>query len=120
MRGSTASASTPVTRTASYTKIGNLVHVEVGFVNVNTAGASGSIQITGLPFTKASANPSAAVLGSYEKLAHSANSNPVFYINANATLIQGTQYNDSAVGANWFITTTTGVYLYVSADYIAA
>jgi hypothetical protein len=117
LKGSTGSATTPVTETGTYTKVGNVVTVHVGFANVTTTGASGSIQVIGLPFTNTSANPCAATLGIYTNLAHSANSNPVVYINASANLIQGTQLNDSAVGANWNITATTGVYLYVSADY---
>jgi hypothetical protein len=117
LKGSTGSATTPVTRTGTYTKVGNLVHVQVGFVNVNTTGASGSIQVTGLPFTNTSANSSTVTLGQYTKLAHSADSNPIGYINPSANLIQMSQFNDSAVGANWFITATTGVYFYVSATY---
>jgi hypothetical protein len=117
LKGSTGSATTPVTETGTYTKVGNVVTVHVGFANVTTTGASGSIQVIGLPFTNTSANPCAATLGIYTNLAHSANSNPVVYINASANLIQGTQLNDSAVGANWNITATTGVYFYVSVTY---
>jgi len=117
LKGSTSSATTPVTRTGTYTKVGNVVHVQVGFTNVNTTGASGSIQVTGLPFTNTSANSSTVTLGQYTKLAHSADSNPVVYINPSANLIQAVQYNDSAVAANWFITGTTGVTFYVSATY---
>jgi len=117
LKGSTGSATTPVTRTGTYTKVGNLVHVQVSFVNVNTTGASGAIQVTGLPFTNTSANASTVTLGQYTKLAHSADSNPIAYINPSVNLIQMTQFNDSAVGANWFITGTTGVYLYISATY---
>jgi len=117
LKGSTASATTPVTRTGTYTKVGNLVHVQVGFINVNTTGASGSVQITGLPFTNTSANTSSATIGLYTGLAHTANNNPIMYINASATLIQGGQISDSAVSSNWFITATTGVYFYVSATY---
>jgi hypothetical protein len=117
LKGSTASATTPVTETGTYTKVGNVVTVHVGFANVTTTGASGSIQVIGLPFTNTSANPSAVTLGQYTNLAHSANSNPVVYINASANLIQGLQYNNSAVPANWFITGTTGVSFYVSATY---
>jgi hypothetical protein len=42
---------TPVTKTATYTKVGNLVTVHVNFGVENTTGASGLIQVTGLPFT---------------------------------------------------------------------
>ena len=93
-----------------------LLYMQV-FANVTTTGASGSIQVIGLPFTNTSANPSAVTLGQYTNLAHTAGSNPTAYINPSVNLIQGLQYNNSAVPANWFITGTTGVSFYVSATY---
>jgi hypothetical protein len=99
-------------------ELGNVVTVQVGFANVNTTGASGSIQVTGLPFTNTSANACAVALGNYTKLAHTADNNPTFYINASASLIQGLQTSDSGVNANWNITATTGVFLYITATYI--
>ena len=52
LRGASSRASTPViSTTAKYTKIGNTVYVAVYFANVNTSGASGTCQVTGLPFT---------------------------------------------------------------------
>tara|TARA_R100001086_G_C11829643_1_gene256301 strand:- start:334 stop:816 length:483 start_codon:yes stop_codon:yes gene_type:complete len=52
LRGADARASTPVTQsTASYVKIGTTVFVQAYFSNVNTSGASGTAQVTGLPFT---------------------------------------------------------------------
>ena len=41
----------PVTVTGSYTKIGNQITAICSFVGVNTSGASGDMQVTGLPFT---------------------------------------------------------------------
>jgi hypothetical protein len=51
LRGSTTRATTPIIVTGIYTKIGNLVTVSVSFSNKDTTGASGNLQITGLPFT---------------------------------------------------------------------
>ena len=52
LRGASSRASTPViSTTAKYTKVGNIVNVSVYFANVNTSGASGTCQVTGLPFT---------------------------------------------------------------------
>jgi hypothetical protein len=48
--GATTAPSTPVTATGYYTKVGNLVTVFFRFTNVDTTGASGLMQITGLPF----------------------------------------------------------------------
>jgi len=50
LRGSTARATTPVTTTGYYTKIGRQVTVTICFFAVNTTGATGDMQITGLPF----------------------------------------------------------------------
>ena len=42
--------SSAVTATGQYTVIGNMVHYAINFENVNTTGASGDINVTGLPF----------------------------------------------------------------------
>jgi hypothetical protein len=48
--GLTTNPSTPVLAEGTYTKIGRSVTVNIRFSNVNTTGASGQVQITGLPF----------------------------------------------------------------------
>ena len=53
LRGSTTDPTTPVTSTARYTKIGNVVYVQITFDGVTTTGAVGGITITGLPITPA-------------------------------------------------------------------
>jgi hypothetical protein len=49
--GTTTNPSTAVTTTGYYTKIGNRVSIEVNFIAVNTTGASGQVEVSGLPFT---------------------------------------------------------------------
>ena len=56
MIGSAANPSSSVTQNGNYIKIGLQVYVTVAFANVNTAGASGEIRITGLPFTPSPGN----------------------------------------------------------------
>jgi hypothetical protein len=56
LKGSTTDPTTPVTTTAKYTKIGNVVYYQVSFENVNTTGAAGNITVSGLPFTPANGN----------------------------------------------------------------
>lgn len=46
---------TPITKTGRYTRIGNQVTVAIEFDNVDTSGASGAMEVTGLPFTAAAA-----------------------------------------------------------------
>ena len=57
LTGGTTPPSSPPTATGYYTKIGNLVTVNVQFNNANTTGATGAAQITGLPFTSNSVGP---------------------------------------------------------------
>ncbi len=51
LNGGTTNPTTPVTATGTYTKIGRQVTIDVYFNNVNTTGASGSVNVTGLPFS---------------------------------------------------------------------
>lgn len=50
LRGSTGRAGTPVIATGKYTRIGNQVTATISFWNVDTTGATGDMEITGLPF----------------------------------------------------------------------
>ena len=54
LKGSTASATTPVTVAAQYTRIGRQVNVSALFSNVDTTGATGDMLISGLPFNTSS------------------------------------------------------------------
>jgi hypothetical protein len=51
LTGATTAPTTPVTVTARYVKVGKLVTVNIYMLDKNTTGASGKMQITGLPFT---------------------------------------------------------------------
>ena len=51
LRGATTAATVPITSTGRYVKISGLVFVKIYISNVDTTGASGVAQITGLPFT---------------------------------------------------------------------
>ena len=50
LKGGTTDPTTPVTTTGTYTKIGRLVFARVFFNNINNTGASGFVQVDGLPF----------------------------------------------------------------------
>lgn len=45
----------PVTATGRYTRVGNQITVAIEFDNVDTTGASGAMEVTGLPFTATAA-----------------------------------------------------------------
>ena len=49
------SPTTPITKTGRYTRIGNQITVAIEFDNVDTTGASGAMEVTGLPFAAVSA-----------------------------------------------------------------
>ena len=62
LTGASSAPSTAVTATGYYTKIGNMVTLWIEFNNRNITGASGTVKITGQPFTPASAAfPSSAL-----------------------------------------------------------
>jgi hypothetical protein len=50
LRGATTAATVPITSIGRYVKISGLVFVKIYISNVDTTGASGVAQITGLPF----------------------------------------------------------------------
>jgi len=50
LTGGTTNPTTPVTATGRYTKIGRQVSIQIEFSDVNTTGASGAINVTGVPF----------------------------------------------------------------------
>jgi hypothetical protein len=54
LTGGTTAPSTPITATGYYTKVGKIVEISISFANVNNTGASGTVTVTGLPFTSAS------------------------------------------------------------------
>jgi len=58
LTGASSAPSTAVTATGYYTKIGNMVTLWIEFNNRNITGASGTVKITGQPFTPASAKGS--------------------------------------------------------------
>ena len=60
LTASTTAPTTIPTATGTYTKIGRQVTVHVYLANKNTSGASGEMQVTGLPF-----NPSQSTTGVY-------------------------------------------------------
>ena len=51
LKGLTSAATTPATVTGCYTRIGRQVNLTAFFSNVNTSGASGSMAVSGYPFT---------------------------------------------------------------------
>jgi len=69
LKGGTTDPTTPVTATGRYTKIGRVVTVQIAFENANTTGASGTVFISGLPFTNIAAIRAMGSVGVFQNVA---------------------------------------------------
>ena len=117
LTGTISAPSTPVTTTGAYTKIGKQVTITFGFDNVNTTGASGSLLVTGMPF---SAHASIPTIGSPPML-YSLPSTQ----NYNVWYITNTVLNLYSVGnaSGWSpegISAGTGKYVWSTVTYITS
>ena len=114
MTGSTAAPTTPVTATGYYTRIGNIVHVFASFANVDTTGATGDLQVTGLPFAAGSAR--AFGTAALDKFTLTGVQAFAAVYNGDNKVIFSENVN-SGYGPNVAIPSTTGVYAQFSITY---
>ena len=114
MTGSTAAPTTPVTTTGYYTRIGNIVHVFASFANVNTTGASGDLQVTGLPFTSGSSR--AFGTAALDKFTLTGVQSFAAVYNGDTKVLFSENVN-GGYGPNVAIPSTTGVYAQFSITY---
>ena len=119
--GSLTAATPPTsvpTATGNYTRIGNLVHFQIKFNNANTTGASGQMEITGLPFPAANNNDSdySPVNVIFYNLPYS-NSEGIIY--TNESKIRFYNIVDGAAWNNYSISAGSGKYLWISGTYKA-
>lgn len=85
--GSSGNPSTAVTTTSQYRKIGEIVYITIAFENVNTTGANGAIEVSGLPFTS-KANGRYFISNSfYNGTTWPSSSIPTAYVEADSTKI---------------------------------
>jgi hypothetical protein len=66
LKGGTTDPTTPVTVTGNYTKIGRQVTITAVFLNVTTTGASGTVSVTGAPFSSSGISTGAAMSHSFD------------------------------------------------------
>jgi hypothetical protein len=113
--GSTTAPLTPVTATGTYTKIGNLVTIFANFGNVDTTGALGDMQVTGIPFT---AGNSARAFGSttFGKVTLTGAYAFCAIYNSDNKVIFSEDVS-GGYGPNVAIPTTTGVFVQFSITY---
>ena len=116
LKGGTTDPTIAVTTTGKYTKIGNQVFVRIMFGNVSTLGASGTISITGLPFTSASAPEQIGYL-MVENMATFTNSSLSSYLGASSSTLN--LYTSTSNSVITQITHNAGVarYLWTAITY---
>lgn len=108
LTGSTAAPTTPITTTATYIRIGKLVFLTFAFSNVDTTGATGVLQVTGIPFAPASLAHGISELVGFTATAPLAEISP-----ASTTMT----FQETSGGANINMTAGAGRYTRVSITY---
>ena len=114
MTGSTAAPTVPVTATGYYTRVGNIVHVFAYFANVTTTGATGDLQVTGLPFVAGSAR--AFGMAALDKFVLTGVQAFAAVYNGDNKVVFSENVN-GGYGPNVAIPSTTGVYAQFSITY---
>jgi len=115
LKGSVSDPTTPVTRTATYTKVGRLVQFHVAFVSVNTTGASGAITFTGLPFTSANNNSHMVTAGVFQGATFS--NNVGAYVTGNGTTIELKSLVSNSSWSDITHNAGAGAYFWISGVY---
>jgi hypothetical protein len=110
---------TAATTTAYYTKTGNIVNVFIRFSDKNTTGASGSMRITGLPFTSRNVTENQAAVPMMHNLTIS-DKYVTGYISGNSTSIDFINNLSNTVWTATQINATTEVYLNINMTYQVA
>jgi len=118
--GTTGNPTTPVTQTdAKYTKIGNRVKVYIRYGNVSTVGASGAVQVTGMPFTASETCAGGSFMSHTRYSLNSSASNTCVYIaNASTTLKFYQSLNTSGWATMNHSAGSSAGYMYLSFEYL--
>jgi hypothetical protein len=115
LKGSISDPTVPVTATGRYTKIGREVYVQINFANVSTVGASGEVQISGLPFANNASVVSQGTIVSDQTLTFTGT--PYCWVDLSGTTVRHFAFvSNGAAGA---ATHNAGVarYLYSNLTY---
>lgn len=99
---------TPITKTGRYTRIGNQITIAIEFDNVDTSGAAGAMEVTGLPF--------AATAAGYGPVMKSGIGTDVIMAGVYGGLSK-VIFSDAATMSTTNIVAAAGVYLRFSATY---
>jgi len=118
INGSTEPA-TLKTVTSYYTKVGEKVHFQIAFENIDTTGYAGDLTLTGLPFTSRTLRAVVNVVH-YNTTTWSTSQVPIAIIGAGATSVQ---FLNQLSGGTWTVNehnAGTGRYLWITGTYITA
>lgn len=118
MTGGTTNPTIPVTATGRYTKIGRVVTVQIEYLSVDTTGASGIINITGLPFANNASASSVGGLSSYNLCTFTGS--PFVYLNAGDSYLILYSNVSGAAFSNVNHNAGTSRYCIVSITYTVA
>ena len=118
LTGGTTDPTTPVTATGRYTKIGRLVTVSINYENVSTAGASGNIGISGLPFANNASVQSIGPTSIYQ--AGTFTGSPFVRVDTAASVIEFFASVSNAVYSNVTHNAGTGRFIATSVSYTVA
>ena len=116
IKGDTAEPTTLIELTSQYTKVGRIVHFQIGFENIDTTGYSGAISVIGLPFTNRYSRATANVLH-YKTTSWTTSQTPVAFIGGNETKIAFLNQDSSSAWAVNQHDSGTGRYLWISGTY---
>ena len=113
--GASGAPSTAVTVVGTYTKIGNTVRTNCYFYNVNTTGASGEIQVQGLPFAAGVSQLAGSYL--HHSLSSSSGEGSTVYVSATGSTVRMFYNRNSVAWTGATIIAGTGKYLILNLVY---
>lgn len=105
---------TAVTATGTYTKIGRMVYIAIAFLNKDTTGGSGTMYISGLPFTSSATRAVGSVMSYGLAVPNLYN---VANVDASSSLIDFFSIANNGAWTQPTLTAGAGKYLYVSITY---
>ena len=116
IKGDTAEPTTLIELTSQYTKVGRIVHFQIGFENIDTTGYSGAISVIGLPFTNRYSRATVNVVH-YKTTSWTTSQTPVALIGGNSNQID---FISQTSGNVWTVNqhvAGTARYLFISGSY---
>lgn len=109
--GSTTDPTVPVTATGRWTRVGRTVRVDIAFADVATTGATGVVQIRGLPFA-AGAGATQMGLVALQGIGANAAVGALTAVSTTVNLVQ-----QAALSTNVTYGAGTGQFVYLSMEY---